>query len=350
MYWEQIDEKCIFAFLPELETLFAVQSLLMGGKSEEFCREVYGKDMLDNWKHKYRFLFETTDAVRQLQPVGMIEYCADLDIENLTLQDLKSRILEIPAAELLVKQFDWRKYEGITAGMLQEALFDEDSFNRFYDKIEEDCPFYLGVSAFFKQTKRYIRDYFSLAEEMKNNMFLNEIDAYSTDIEEKKKEIITGIEKNGPLGFSQNMLGKTFYNRGPYERFIFLVSAFMPYRCARYYIQDADFHKSVRKQQLLFLSLHPVEKSQDNTIAALKALSDKTRYQILALLSEKGPVHGREIARTLSLAPSTVSHHMDLLRECDLITEEQVRTSKYYGINKIRVSELFEELKKDIKL
>ena len=112
------------------------------------------------------------------------------------------------------------------------------------------------------------------------------------------------------------------------------------------------FHENgtPHNRQILFCSIRRPEKGREDTIAALKALSDETRYQILMLLAKHGSVNGLDIARALKLAPSTVSHHMTDLKERGLITEEPVKTAKYYGISKNTVQELLQTVERDLKL
>lgn len=350
MRWEKINDICVFAYSTDMEALFVTQSLLLGDDTDSFCQQVYGEEQIHKWKTKYRFLFETTDVANALDPFGIMELCADIDLETMTLDGLKEIALSHDQVKLLYDRFEFGQIEGVTEKMIADALVDDDAFQLFYEKIQTQCPNYLGVYALFHQLKRYIEDFFSLTKEVQNEKFFQEIKKHEAKVEEMRQEITIGLKEMEPLEFSQKQLGKIFYNRGAYRRYIFMVSVFMPYRAMRFFIPDAAFEEAKYKQQLLIMNLRPKKVTQDQTIAALKAISDKTRYQILALLSKSGPIHGRDICKQLSLAPSTISHHMDMLKECGLITEEQVKTSKYYGINRSRVEEIFEEMRKDIKL
>lgn len=50
-----------------------------------------------------------------------------------------------------------------------------------------------------------------------------------------------------------------------------------------------------------------------------KALSDPTRLRILGLLARRAH-HGEELASSLGLSPSTVSHHLKLLRQAGMVS------------------------------
>jgi DNA-binding transcriptional ArsR family regulator len=64
----------------------------------------------------------------------------------------------------------------------------------------------------------------------------------------------------------------------------------------------------------------------------LKALADPTRLQILQHLSEK-PYPLTELARLLRLRPSTVVHHLHILRLAGLVrlTLDKKTVTKYYS-------------------
>ena len=70
-----------------------------------------------------------------------------------------------------------------------------------------------------------------------------------------------------------------------------------------------------------------------------KALFDPTRREILDILK-----HGRrtagEIASAFDLSAATVSHHLAILREAELVTDEKVGKYIYYEINTTVIDEI----------
>ncbi|MBQ1372197.1 MAG: winged helix-turn-helix transcriptional regulator, partial [Oscillospiraceae bacterium] len=145
----------------------------------------------------------------------------------------------------------------------------------------------------------------------------------------------------------QELMGKSFYNRGPYEMFYFLPSLLLPGIARRLFFYSGTPHN----RQILFVSLRePKKQQQEKTVAALRALADPTRYKILILLAKNGPVNGQDIAKSLKLAPSTVSHHMSALQEHGLVTEEPVRSTKFYGISRGTLKTLLSEIAEDFEL
>ena len=82
-------------------------------------------------------------------------------------------------------------------------------------------------------------------------------------------------------------------------------------------------------------------------LSDLKAISDPTRLQIVGLLANK-KMYLQEIAEALDLAPSTISHHIQILLNSMLvsITVDAINSRKvYYVTNKGKVEELGDSIK-----
>lgn len=75
-------------------------------------------------------------------------------------------------------------------------------------------------------------------------------------------------------------------------------------------------------------------------VQVAKLLMDPTRSRILSLLSER-PMIGAELARTLEVAPSTVSSHLNLLRRnrvvkiARIVREPHGIPQKYFDVNAV---------------
>lgn len=66
--------------------------------------------------------------------------------------------------------------------------------------------------------------------------------------------------------------------------------------------------------------------------ALFKALNDETRRQIVDLLKEKDRNAG-EIAAYFNISKPSISHHLDLLKQADLITSEKKGQFVEYSLN-----------------
>lgn len=63
-----------------------------------------------------------------------------------------------------------------------------------------------------------------------------------------------------------------------------------------------------------------------------KALSDSTRREILDLLKE-GSLSAGEICSHFEMTGATVSHHLNILKNANLITDEKQGKYIYYELN-----------------
>lgn len=70
-----------------------------------------------------------------------------------------------------------------------------------------------------------------------------------------------------------------------------------------------------------------------------KALNDKTRRDILELLKE-GDLTAGEIAEQFSISKPSISHHLDLLKQADLVVAVKEGQFIYYSINTTVLDEM----------
>ena len=78
-----------------------------------------------------------------------------------------------------------------------------------------------------------------------------------------------------------------------------------------------------------------------NTI--FKALNDPTRRQILQLLQEKDMTAG-EIVERFKISGPSISHHLDLLKQANLVIAEKDGQYIYYSLNTTVVDEIIKWL------
>lgn len=64
-----------------------------------------------------------------------------------------------------------------------------------------------------------------------------------------------------------------------------------------------------------------------------KALSDPVRLEILNILRDKGRMNAGEISNNFDLSKATISHHLKVLKEQDLIYETKEKNFIYYELN-----------------
>ena len=70
-----------------------------------------------------------------------------------------------------------------------------------------------------------------------------------------------------------------------------------------------------------------------------KALNDQTRREILELLKEKD-LTASEIASNFDMTKPSISHHLDLLKQAELVTSFKKKQFIYYSINTTVIDEI----------
>ena len=70
-----------------------------------------------------------------------------------------------------------------------------------------------------------------------------------------------------------------------------------------------------------------------------KALNDQTRRDILELLKEKDMTAG-DIADKFSISKPSISHHLDLLRQAELVVSVKEGQFIYYSLNTTVMDEI----------
>ena len=79
-----------------------------------------------------------------------------------------------------------------------------------------------------------------------------------------------------------------------------------------------------------------------------KALSDKTRREILTLL-RAGPLSVGEIGEHFNISGATLSHHLSILRQADLIIDSKKGKFIYYELNTTVLDDIIVWIKSLIK-
>lgn len=85
------------------------------------------------------------------------------------------------------------------------------------------------------------------------------------------------------------------------------------------------------------------EQEAEELVAFLKVLADKSRLQIVGLLADEERTV-EELAAALNLKAPTVSHHLNRLKEQDLLRMRAEGTVHYYSLKEARLAERLLEL------
>lgn len=74
-------------------------------------------------------------------------------------------------------------------------------------------------------------------------------------------------------------------------------------------------------------------------VAFCKALGDDTRQRILEILQEEGEQCVSDLVERFNLAQPTVSHHLQFLKQANLVTSRREGKQIYYRANQENITE-----------
>lgn len=346
MCLEVLRDDCVFAYMPELEPVWGAISVLSGEKVHTLCTEIYGAEQIAAWKRKYNFLFETYKAVDDHFHMNMMDYLLDMPLKGLTLEKFQDHVLAMDAEYFIWRQLDLGYFcKDANMETLRKAFTDDAALDEAYGWVSGQCESFLAFSAFVRQSQRFRKEFFALAAEMQTPALDATLHKQEQKVERLYQTIREGAKGGNPLSLSQELMGKTFRNRGPYTAFIFAPSYLLPMKACRFFDVEGE-----QKRQILFLTLRHISHNREDKVKALKAIADPTRYQILTILAQEGPMRGMDIAKKVSVATSTISHHMEQMKDCGLVTEEPVKNAKYYGLSKQSAKALLDEIARDFEI
>ncbi|MGN7476421.1 ArsR/SmtB family transcription factor [Solibacillus silvestris] len=204
------------------------------------------------------------------------------------------------------------------------------------DKALQFAETFLSNVAHFKQQ---LADILMKIDE--STAFQQLLEAKTTSI----KQAMMMVEKLNlePLARAQYIMGKTFRRVHNYKVYYFIPSHCISPKRVRIFNNDVCY--------VIFGSALPIvdsrEKSEQLT-KRLKAISDPNRLLMLRMLVSNKE-YGAKLAEYLGITTATVSHHIEILKKANLVTEEKIGTIKYFTANKEEVNELLRSMQQFLK-
>ena len=306
--------------------------------------------------------------------IGTISYISDNGYSNIAKL---SEYLSTESISLLnfINKFPLKGLEIGNILLYIDPFLNINTFIKKLDSMKEERFIYFLLSEMIpieiiekskknkKNLKEFInsslyinQDYFDLAEELINNVssirknlnilfidisiFLKNINTNEYENKHSKflKEIKALLNTLTPLNVAQELMGKKFKRISDYKNFIFIPTYFSKTKCIRYFDENT---------LIVLKTITFIEKDFNSLELSyfLKALSDKTRLEILEYISKK-PSYGIELSTHFKVSRPTISFHLEQLKSVGLVNVERVKNTKYYSINKHNYINYIEKLNK----
>lgn len=209
-------------------------------------------------------------------------------------------------------------------------------------KLEEEKPHLIndnikGFELLFYNTHQLKLDTINLIKEMNNSVLKNKLDSLKDDYSKQKHKIKARLKDKTPLDISQEIMDRQFKRIFEFNEYYFIPSYFISPHKLRVFCTDAQMVVFAMEQ-----SEDSVSKMGDNISQVFKIISDRTRLEILRAVI-KQPTYGKLLAERLNLTTATISHHIEVLKSIDLITEKRIKNIKYFEANEQEIKRYFDE-------
>jgi ArsR family transcriptional regulator, arsenate/arsenite/antimonite-responsive transcriptional repressor len=84
---------------------------------------------------------------------------------------------------------------------------------------------------------------------------------------------------------------------------------------------------------------------KEKFLERMGALSDRTRFEILQLLSKSPEICACELLKELSISQGTLSHHMKILLDIDLVVCRKDGKWCHYSLNRKALAKMADDLR-----
>ena len=319
MICREINSETHFVYNEDIE-LVLTAFLVLNGRAE-WKPDFYTQEQCAEWKRKYAVLFELFAGMGVDMAVNLLDACivdefCDFSLERF-VERLKSEVCGRLVTELLYGGENVNLIELVKSEQGLRQLFEIERNQRIFTS-------FLSMRVFYKDADIWTCEFEAFARELKNEAFLANIAKRGVEVEEEWTKLSKQMREEMALEVSQGIMRKNFYHKGPFKRFVFIPVFMLGHLALRFYGED----------QILLYNPLKQEVKREHLLAQMKTIADETRIRIIKLLNQNGPMCGKDIAKTLELAPSTVSHHIELLRNAGLLHEEPANKARYYSVRK----------------
>jgi len=189
------------------------------------------------------------------------------------------------------------------------------------------------------ETESFKKELAAVLRKINSEPLREQINNNSALYEEVIKSTKGMIKDRKPLDLAQEIMGKKFRRVSQYTNYYFVPS---------YFISPHKIRVFDNKELLLVFDARNdntyTTKRGDEVSNALKVVSDRVRLDILRQLII-APTYGKVLAARLDLTTATISHHLEQLKNLNLIKEEKVKNIKYFSANMEEVDKLLSKFK-----
>lgn len=193
-----------------------------------------------------------------------------------------------------------------------------------------------GFEQLFYNTRQFKNGIVNLVKEMNNSTLRNKIDSLREDYSKQEEKVKAKLAEKAPMEVTHEIAQRKFKRVLDFKEFFFIPSYFISPHKIRVYCNEA---------QMIVFELEQRESTSDQigdgVSQVFKIISDRTRLEILRSII-KEPTYGKLLAERMNLTTATISHHIDVLKSINLVSEKRIKNIKYFEANDEEIRKLFE--------
>lgn len=231
--------------------------------------------------------------------------------------------------------------EQINIETIKKIRLDNNEFQKFIDEL----PWLNRGSKniydwLINNTEDFKLNLVKLISEINNPAFEQRFNSLYSEYTAAVKDIETRLSKGTPVQLANYIMNKVVDENPDVCEYIIVPSYFInPHYVMAFNKYARMFLYDIRKEAAI-----KTKNTRENLSSQLKIISDKTRLEIIRLLILQ-PCSGITLSNRLKLTTATISHHIDLLRSIELISEIRDKNTKYYSTNIDKLDTLLSDLK-----
>jgi DNA-binding transcriptional ArsR family regulator len=224
---------------------------------------------------------------------------------------------------------------------IMKVKYNHEEFNNFMGELPWVIRKNINIYEYIiYETAKFKQNVIELFKQLENECVKNIIEKFKEKYKNTIKAIETKLEENNPLDVASEILNKKVEKDENVKEFIFVPSYFIsPHyllafnKYANLIIYDMRRNSYKSKQQL-----------NEHLVEELGVISDKTRLELLRLLILQ-PTYGKILSSRLQLTTATISHHIEKLKEFNLVNEIRNKNTKHFSANIEEIDKLIGGLK-----
>lgn len=229
----------------------------------------------------------------------------------------------------------------------KEMVQNKDNLLNYIKTTSFDGNVKWNLFCFVEEPIKYLRKYVQLMHKLEL-IFENIYTMYEAKINDYGKSLVKELNIGSSKGLSEltyNLVGDDIVNSDEINFFVSLIRGYdigiyatieNPYIAWGLFMSDAF-------EKIKILN----ENKLNERVLVFKNLGDKTRYEVLKLIS-RGITSTKEIAGMLNVSSATISYHISNLTTSKIIKLDRINTNYKYIVNYEYLNKCVEELKKDI--